>query len=329
MHKSNSILQDFSKVLNGLSDARIMVIGDVMLDRFIWGKVERISPEAPVPVVWVKNESAMPGGAANVARNVSAIGAKAFLAGVIGNDSDGLFIKDILNKFSINTSMLIKDAKRPTTVKTRVVAHNQQVVRIDKEELSPLSTDIIDKLWLKISKKLPQVDIIIIEDYGKGVITKRLLSRVISAAHKLGKLIAVDPKKDHFEFYKKADIITPNRKELSDALGGIRLDNIKDVDIAAKKLIKKLQIKSLLVTLSEDGMKLYYGDKSHHVPTSAKEVYDVSGAGDTVIAVFSACRAIGIDPIIATTIANAAAGVVVGKIGVATASIDEIYNKLQ
>jgi len=324
---ASDLLKGIESVLKKISRAKVLVFGDVMIDKFVWGSVERISPEAPVPVVWAKRQSMMPGGAANVARNLAAIGAKAYLCGVIGKDKDADDAKAMLKECGIDTSMVVEDKTRCTTVKTRVVAHSQQVVRIDWEDITPICEKTNEIIWNKIKQNMDSVDALIVEDYGKGLITKKMLSKLIPYAHKSGKVISVDPKKDHFTYYKGVEIITPNKKELADAVGASRLDTMQEVDKAAKSLMKQLELKGVLVTLSENGMKLYYGKRTYQVPALAKEVYDVSGAGDTVIAVFTACRAVGADPLKATFIANAAASVVVEKVGVATAGIDEIMAK--
>ncbi len=319
-------LLDFSRfqaIVSSFSSSRILVVGDLMLDEFVWGEVERISPEAPVPVVWVRRESAMPGGAANVARNISALGGKVVLCGVIGKDSYGRRLISLLKKEGVDTGGVILSPERPTTVKTRIIAHSQQVVRIDREEVWSLTGQEESEMLNKIFSYLEDVSAVIIEDYGKGVITQSLLSKLIPEAHRQGKIVSVDPKQDHFSFYRGVDVITPNRKELGQAVGR-KLHSISDVDEAAKSLMRKLSLKGLLVTLSEEGMKLYTRRSMVHIPTTAQEVYDVSGAGDTVIAVFTMARCVGATPVEAAVISNVAAGVVVGKVGVAVCTIDEL-----
>ncbi len=310
--------------LKRFPQATVLVVGDLMLDRFIWGDVERISPEAPVPVVWVRRESSMPGGAANVARNVCSLGGRAILVGVIGRDQAGRQLVKDLKREGVRTDYIVRDKGRPTTVKTRVVAHNQQVVRIDREEISELSPAIQRELIGAVKRAVDEADAVIIEDYGKGVINRALLEELIPYCHRRGRLVTVDPKKDHFPLYKGADVITPNRKELADAVGR-RLSTMEDIDTAARQLMRRLSLKGLLVTLSEQGMKLYQRrGKALQIPTTALEVYDVSGAGDTVIASFSLARAIGLDMPTSAAISNLAAGVVVGKIGVAACLPEEL-----
>ncbi len=315
--------QDIESIVSKFPNSFILVVGDLMLDRFLWGKVERISPEAPVPVVWVQRESVMPGGAANVARNITALGGQVVVAGVVGNDEMGQVLLDALSKDGVDVSSVVKDKMRPTTVKTRVIAHSQQVVRIDREKTDQISPDILEKLWEKIEKILPKVSAVIIEDYGKGVVNQFLLKRIVPLAHKLGKIITVDPKKDHFHLYKGVDVITPNLKELENAVG-VNICDDRQMDKLARRLMKRLSLKGLLLTLSERGMKLYLPRKTYAIPTWAMEVYDVSGAGDTVIATFTLARSVGESPYTCAMLANLAAGVVVGKVGVAVCSPDEL-----
>lgn len=318
-------LSRFKEIVSALPSANVMVVGDLMLDEFVWGEVERISPEAPVPVVWVREETSMPGGAANVARNISSLGGKAILCGVVGKDHYARRLLSLLRKEGVDIKEVITSSSRPTTVKTRIVAHNQQVVRIDREEVLDLSDAEESQLLDNIFARLDKVSAVIIEDYGKGVISQSFLSKLIPEVHRRGKIVTVDPKRDHFTFYKGADVITPNRKELSEAVGR-KLVSMEDVDEAARRLMRKLSLKGLLVTLSEEGMKLYTRGSAVHIPTAAREVFDVSGAGDTVIATFTMARCVGAGPVEAAVLSNVAAGVVVGKVGVAVCSVEELVN---
>ena len=302
----------------------MLVLGDLILDQFIWGKVERISPEAPVPVVRMDRESFMPGGASNVANNIAALGGKVDIAGIIGNDERGAILKSELDQRGIGTNGIIRDKTRPTISKTRVIAHKQQVVRIDKETSLPVNKRLIGKLANIVKNKLDNVDILIIEDYGKGTITSELLKIIIPLAKKKRKIIAVDPKEDHFSLYKGVDVITPNHKEASIA-SGVAIVNKKTLDEAGKLLLKKLKCSTILITLGEKGMSVFKeGAKPVHIPTLAQEVFDVSGAGDTVVGVFSLSLASGATSVQAAHIANVAAGIVVGKIGIAIVDQDEL-----
>lgn len=309
------------------SRARVLVIGDLMLDEFVWGKVSRISPEAPVPVVWVQRESTMPGGAANVANNMSALGGRVSIVGVVGADRWGQSLVNGLKERRIDVSGIVRD-DRPTTVKTRVIAHHQQVVRVDREHAAALSSRIIEQLIAAATRRLSDVDAIIIEDYGKGVIARKLLEAVVPLARSKKKIITVDPKQEHFDLYRGVTCLTPNRSEAGEA-AGFALETDADVRRAGKAILKRLQSEALLITLGEDGMLLFEKNgRQVHIPTVAQEVFDVAGAGDTVIGAFTLALASGASLEGAARIANYAAGIVVGKVGVAVVTPDELRNKL-
>ncbi|MFH1996412.1 MAG: D-glycero-beta-D-manno-heptose-7-phosphate kinase [Candidatus Omnitrophota bacterium] len=318
----------FKKTLSNFKNKKILVVGDLILDEFIWGNVSRISPEAPVPVVWAKRESFMPGGACNVANNISSLGAKAYIIGTVGNDEAGDTLKKELERSGIETGGMIVERGRPTTLKTRVVAQNQQVVRIDKENLDPLSGTVTAKLVDNVKRVIDQVDAVILEDYGKGVVTPGLLSKVIPLAKASRTMIAVDPKEEHFYDYRGASLITPNQHEAS-KLAGFNIADDAKLMKAGKRLLSALHCKMVLVTLGEKGMCLFQrGLKPRKIPTMAQEVYDVSGAGDTVIAVFTLAYVSGARPVAAARIANCAAGIVVGKLGTAVVSPEELLNRI-
>jgi len=318
-------------LLNGLvgrfAKTRVLVVGDLMLDEFVWGKVSRISPEAPVPVVWVQSESLMPGGAANVANNIRALGGRVSLIGVVGDDRWGsLLLSDLANR-DIETSGVLK-TKRPTTVKTRVIAHHQQVVRVDREEPQPLTASSISRLTEAISRRLKNVDAVVIEDYGKGVITRQLLEVVVPLACAKGKIITVDPKEEHFDLYHRVTALTPNRAEAGRMVGR-ELETDAAVDRAGEEIVRRLECAGVLMTLGEDGMCLFERSGARtRIPTVAQEVFDVAGAGDTVIAAFTLALASGAGMAQAARIANYAAGIVVGKLGVAVATSEELRAKL-
>lgn len=322
---------DFNKlkeIIGNFKDAKVLVIGDLILDEFIWGDVSRISPEAPVPVVWVKRESFMPGGASNVANNLRSLGATTYLAGVIGLDERGAILKGELEQKGIDVSGIVADGSRPTTLKTRVVAHHQQVVRIDKEKLGGLSDYIIRRIISNARQIIDKVDAVIIEDYGKGVITPKLLKEIVPFAKSRKKIISVDPKEEHLKYYKGITLITPNNHEASKAVGF----EIKDSDTlkkAGQAMLKKFQCKIALITLGENGMAVFEKDKPmKHIPTVAQDVFDVSGAGDTVIASYTLSLAAGADPLQAAHISNCAGGIVVGKVGIAVVSPEELMDRL-
>jgi len=314
-------------VLRHFRQAKVLVVGDVMLDEFIWGKVNRISPEAPVPVVWVQSESIMPGGAANVANNLRSLGAQVSLIGALGYDRWGALLLEELLRRGIDTGGTMK-TNRPTTVKTRVIAHHQQVVRVDRERQEPLTSQVADRLTQNILERLPQVDAVVIEDYGKGVVTPRLLETVIPAARRQKKIVTVDPKQEHFQLYRGVTALTPNRAEAGEAVGR-ELKSDADIDRAGEEILRRLGCEGLLVTLGEDGMRLFeHGGRATTIPTVAQEVFDVAGAGDTVIAAFTLALASGASMEEAARVSNYAAGIVVGKLGVAVVTPDELSARL-
>ena len=309
------------------SRASVLVIGDLMLDEFVWGKVSRISPEAPVPVVWVQSESVMPGGAANVANNIRALGGQVAIAGVVGEDRWGSALLEEMSSRKIDTGGVVR-TMRPTTVKTRVIAHHQQVVRVDREQREPLQPGTVERLIRVITERLPRVDALVIEDYGKGVITRQLLQSVVPLARSRRKLITVDPKEDHFDLYEGVTALTPNRVEAGQAVGR-ELASDRDVDRAGEEILRRLQCDGVLITLGEDGMCLFErGGRRTIIPTVAQEVFDVAGAGDTVVATFTLALASGATMEQAARLANHAAGIVVGKLGVATTTPEELRTTL-
>jgi len=310
-------------ILSRFDKARILVIGDLILDEFIWGRADRISPEAPVPVVWAQSQSYMPGGASNVANNIASLGAKVFLYGVVGDDKNGNILTDKLREKRVNCDGILIDSLRPTTVKTRIIAAHQQMVRVDWENVERLSLDKAKKMIEVVKNRIDDMDALIIEDYGKGVITPFLLENIISMAKRRKKIITVDPKIEHFSYYKGVTAMTPNEKEAS-AGAGIKIENERDVDEAGRRLLKNLKCEGILITLGEKGMKLYKGKNITHIPTVAQEVFDVSGAGDTVISVFTLALSCGLKMEDASRLANVAAGIVVGKVGVAVVTKNEI-----
>ncbi|MBI1953061.1 MAG: D-glycero-beta-D-manno-heptose-7-phosphate kinase [Candidatus Omnitrophica bacterium] len=317
--------QRFEALLKKFRSTRVLVIGDLILDEFIWGSVERISPEAPVPVVWAQRESVMPGGSANVAGNVKALGGQPRLLGVVGNDSAGERLVRQLKQTRIPTGDILTDPSRPTTAKTRVIAHHQQVVRIDREQVKPFAAGLTRRLIRSATRIIPEVEGVIIEDYGKGLIGRELLKPVVALAKRHRKVITVDPKEEHFDTYRGVTALTPNKKEASLA-AGFPITDRASLHRAGQAILKRLNPEAILVTLGEEGMCLFSSDGARpvHIPTVAREVFDVSGAGDTVISVFTLARAAGASFLEAAAIANAAAGVVVGKLGTATCSADEL-----
>jgi len=320
------------KVISNFNQARILVIGDFMLDEFVWGEVSRISPEAPVPIVKVNSESSWPGGALNVANNIYALGGKAFSCGVIGDDVYGRRLREVLKKRGMNIEGVIVDNSRPTTLKTRIFArHQHQVVRVDREDGNLIADNIIEEILGFVREKVCLVDVVLIQDYGKGVICPRLLSEVFAIAGEHKKMIAVDPKEDHFSYYKGATVITPNHHE-AQAATMIKMKAGDDNDALAKigrTLLDELSSQAVLITLGEQGMCLFEASGNiTHIPTVVQEVFDVSGAGDTVIGAFSLALASGASMKEAADVSNYAAGIVVGKVGVAVATQQELLEKI-
>ena len=305
------------RLLDRMAGQTIAIIGDIMLDEYMWGTVDRISPEAPVPVVNLTGQSTTPGGAANVAGNVFGLGDVPLLIGVVGNDNAGEMIDWLLREKGIKTESLIYDSQRPTTVKTRIIAHNQQVVRADREIKDDISKEIQDRVMATLMDDVSDIKGLIISDYGKGVITKTLLKRIIEFCLKEDIFVAVDPKDINFPRYKKVSLITPNHHEAGFAYG-MRIIDEETLKTVGFGLMERLETDSILITRGEKGMALFQtGKEMILIPTLAKKVYDVTGAGDTVIASFVSAMAAGATLEEATIIANHAAGVVVGEVGTA------------
>lgn len=303
------------QILENIANTKILVVGDVMLDRYWWGSVNRISPEAPVPIVQMEKMSLVAGGAANVAANLAGLGAAPYLFGIKGSDAEADLMTDILDQAGITNHSITPISGRKTTIKTRIVAHSQHVVRIDQESSEPLSNADADGILLQISAILDNIDAVIISDYAKGFLTDHLLGRLIETVRSSGKLLIVDPKGRDFLRYKGASVITPNRKEAADA-AALDLDQPDLVSRSGAMLMESLDLDALLITEGENGMTLFQKDvESTHLESLARNVYDVTGAGDTVIATFAAAAATGAAFIDCAQLANAAAGLVVGKIG--------------
>ena len=299
-----------------MNGRRVAVVGDLMLDRYIWGSVSRISPEAPVPIIDMESEQARLGGAANVARNIKSLGGEPFLVGVIGADNSGKLLFEMIREGGFSTDGIVVDGNRPTTVKTRVIAHSQHVVRIDREMKSDISHIIQSKILDVLRRQVDSLDGIIIEDYNKGVVVKDLIRQVIETGNEHGKHIAIDPKFNNFFEYKDVTVFKPNRNEVEQALG-MRLRTNEDIVEAGHALLKRLNARNVLLTLGERGMALFESDGSiSHVPTKARNIADVSGAGDTVISTLTMALACGATVREAATLANFAGGIVCGSVGI-------------
>ncbi|MEO6727171.1 MAG: D-glycero-beta-D-manno-heptose-7-phosphate kinase [Blastocatellia bacterium] len=316
------------EILHQFSSCRLVVLGDLMLDEFIWGEVRRISPEAPVPVVEVKRESWHLGGAGNVVSNLLALGASAMSIGIIGDDDAGQLLRRKFAEYGAETDGLIVDASRPTTRKTRIVAHGQQMLRADRESRSPISAEIEEHVFAAVQSAIPDSDALIISDYDKGLLTPRLLEMVIASAREYGKIVCLDPKIKNFLSYRHVDVITPNQPEAERASGVEIVDDVSLLS-AAQRIREMLDCVNILITRGEQGMSLFDAqNKLSNIPTVAREVYDVTGAGDTVIATLALAMATGATVYEAAIIANHAAGIVVGKVGTATVSFNELELEL-
>jgi rfaE bifunctional protein kinase chain/domain len=307
-----------------MRDRRVLVVGDVMLDEFLWGKVTRISPEAPVPVVEVESQTSHLGGAGNVARNIRALGGGAALAGVVGRDPAGDRVRQALAEAGIASILTPGEAGRPTTLKSRIVAHHQQVVRADRESSADIPAALERLIVERALPFLADGHALVISDYDKGVITAGLLRRLMPRARRRGLPVLVDPKLRHLSLYKGATLVTPNQREAEQA-AGFAFRRPGDLEKAGPVLLRKLGCQAVLVTRGEHGMSLFErGQAPVHIETAAREVFDVTGAGDSVIATLALALAAGATLAEAATLANYAAGVVVGKLGTAVASPAEL-----
>lgn len=305
---------DFSK-------ARILVAGDIILDKYFHGSVTRISPEAPVPVVLKQFEKTVPGGAANVANNLSKLGAKVVLVGIAGNDNNGWLLSSILKEENIKTDVVMGD--NPTVTKIRIIGEHQQICRLDVEKDTPVTDKVKEELMETLGRQIRVHDLVVISDYDKGVVNADSMAFIISEAAKHHVPVIVDPKKKDWKMYKGAYLVTPNLKEFREICHRLQLDD-NDLAGSAKYVKDHYRLENLLVTLSEKGMMLIAGNDDHHIETVKKEVFDVSGAGDTVIATLAACLANGYDIRKAVEVANLAAGIVVGKFGTAPVNLEEL-----
>lgn len=307
---------------------KILVIGDLMLDRYVWGVVNRISPEAPVPVVEVTNEFVRLGGAANVANNLASLGASPIPIGVVGNDAEGQQLIELMRTLKFATDWIAIDDSRPTVVKTRIIANDQHVVRADRESRVSINSSIMDQILHAISCNIQDVDAIIIEDYNKGLLSKELIGEIIAIAKQNQKIITVDPKFDNFFEYKNVTLFKPNRKEAEAALG-IKIGSIDQVEQACRLMMDRLACEVVLMTLGDQGMCLLTSKgEFNQIPTKARKVHDVSGAGDTVIGTLTLVLASGGELKEAVTLANHAAGVVCGEVGVVPIEPEKLRESL-
>ncbi len=315
------------QLLNRFAANTIVIVGDVMLDEFIWGKVQRISPEAPVPVVEVLDETYHMGGSANVAANIRGLEGTPIPIGVLGRDSAADRVLDLLKQSGIEVSGLVRD-DRPTTLKTRIIAQNQQVVRTDRESRKALSPQVNADLASAFLRHLPQAKAVIVSDYDKGVVNRELLSAILPKARNAGVPVFLDPKVPHADYYRPITLITPNQRE-AELLTGTAIEDERGLEDAGRRLLGKFECEYALITRGEEGMSLFSGSGSRHLPTFAREVFDVTGAGDTVIATLALAWAGGGTMEESAILANHAAGIVVGKVGIATVSQSELLTDFE
>jgi len=315
------------QILNAFTGKAIIIVGDAMLDEFIWGKVHRISPEAPVPVVEVIEETYRLGGCVNVAANIQELGGTAIPIGIVGRDAASDRIGELLEKAGIETYGLLR-ADRPTTLKSRILAHSQQVVRTDRESKKPLSAELNSDLTALFNQFLPKAAAVIVSDYDKGVVNRDLMTNILPRAKSAGVPVFLDPKVHHADYYRPITLITPNHHE-AQLLTGLGIDGDRSLEEAGRRLLEKFECEYALITRGEEGMSLFNKAGAHHLPTFAREVFDVTGAGDTVIATLALASAGGATMEESAILANHAAGIVVGKVGTATVSRSELVSDFE
>lgn len=323
MKMTDDTLREFLGLFAG---KRIAVVGDIMIDRYYWGSVHRVSPEAPVPVVDVESESVRLGGAANVANNIRSLGGIPLLVGLVGDDHPGALFREMLAEQGLETEGIVVDPSRPTTIKTRVIAAGQHVVRVDNESRTECPEHLRHRIVDAVKYGVQSIDAILMEDYNKGVVTKEIIREITAVALKYDKIITVDPKFNNFLEFKDVTVFKPNRREAEEVLGG-RLRSDGEVVRAGKKLLELLHARNVLLTRGEEGMSLFEADGTvTHITTAAQNVQDVSGAGDTVISTLTLALAAGMNVRQACLLANCAAGVVVGSVGIVPITPPELLS---
>jgi D-beta-D-heptose 7-phosphate kinase/D-beta-D-heptose 1-phosphate adenosyltransferase len=320
---------NLSNLLDQFANHRVMVVGDLMLDRFIYGTVDRISPEAPIPVLRIQRETIALGGAGNVVRNLSSLGAQVDVIGVAGQDSASFDMAQLFAELPNVASMVLPDAARPTTLKVRCIGGSQQLIRADRETTTAISPEMEQQILQRVQAALPSVQVLILSDYAKGVLTEKLVPQIIALAKAQNKPVLIDPKGRDFSRYRGATMLTPNRKELTEATGAGSIKTVAEAEQAARSLIAKYDVNVVLAKLGGDGVCLVAKDEpALHIHGMAKEVYDVSGAGDTVVATMALALAAGGTLADAAHLANLAGSIVVGKVGTATISVDDLHHGL-
>lgn len=323
------LLHKIRSLQTGLNPPKILIIGDLMIDQYIWGDANRLSPEAPVPIVNIQKESSTLGGAGNVAQNLLSFGAEVIVAGLVGEDPAGKELLKVLADEKADTNGIITDAQRPTTVKTRIIAGSHQIVRIDREVNETISKAIEDDLFNRILPNFAEADLVLLSDYNKGVLSPSLCSRIISHCNTIGKKVLVDPKGLDFAKYKGAFIIKPNKKELAQAVKFEKISSTQDLQDAASAMFKLTDAAYLVITLSEEGIAILTKDSYKLLEVKATEVFDVTGAGDTVLATLAYFIALGFTVEEACELANHAAAIVIRRVGSATTSLKEIIEDME
>ncbi len=313
----------FEQLVAGVHQSRVAVVGDLMLDRYIWGDVERISPEAPVPIVRLRGESSSLGGAANVAANVAALGAEVQLFGVIGDDTEGEQFRELTKQRDFGTNGVVTAPSRPTIIKTRIIAGSQHLVRIDRETTGSFEHGVVRKLLVRFKAALGGIDSVILEDYNKGVLTADFISEIIESCRSAHVPVGVDPKHENFWAYKGASLFKPNLRELESALGRSLMEE-EDLIEAGREIMERMELDHLLVTRSREGMALFTDGNVQMIKTHAQRVHDVSGAGDTVIATIMTFLAGGADISEAAYLANCAASVVIAEVGAVPVNLQKL-----
>lgn len=312
------------RYIDKFSRATVLVLGDIILDEYIWGDVSRISPEAPVPVVDVRQETKMLGGAANVVNNIASLGGRAILCGVVGRDRTGAEIIERIKNLNLPTDGILRVSNRPTTIKTRIIAQSQQVVRFDRESRMSIDGKQVSRLLSFIQAMTDRIDAVVVSDYDKGLITGELMEGLAKWRRRTDVILGVDPKPKHFDCYHGIDVITPNHHEAA-AVSGIQIVDEESLARAGTRILDDLECRSVLVTQGKGGMTLFEkGGEITHIPTVARKVFDVTGAGDTVISAFCLGLAAGMDMKSAATVSNFAAGIVVGEVGTSTVKAEEL-----
>lgn len=321
-------MKSLEKVFDSFSGLKALIVGDVMIDSYIWGKVERISPEAPVPIISITNKEIRLGGAANVAKNIAALGATPILCSVVGNDQDGQAFMDLLESRKMNTRGIIMSEDRMTTVKERMLSASQQLLRIDKETTKKLHKKDKNNLLARVEELIPEADVVIFEDYDKGVLDKKLIKSIIELAKKNNKPTTVDPKKANFLSYEGVTLFKPNLKEIKEGLKvDFQNDDEQGISEAANLLRKKMNVDKVFITRSEHGVYMLSDHQEHFIPAHIRSISDVSGAGDTVISTASLCLALGMPDSFIANLSNLAGGLVCEHLGVVSIDKDQLLNE--